>query len=478
MIFVLIALWTVAGFLLASDPRSAASRRLAAVSFFGGAGALAAVIDEQIIPGLLSAYPNRHETAEKVLYAIQAVSSVSSYYGVPYTFALFAAAYRPVRLPNRLNRWLPFILFVPIAACLLFTPWYTEMYPISFRIVVWWAVPYLLASSLLIVTKKSAYRRFERTHAIVCLAVLPPVLFFMVMNYVLPSLGQLRMWVYNTAFVGVGFGVFLIGLFTYGFMGVRLAVDRRRMDSTLRAVTSGTAILNHAIKNDIGKMRLFGEKIKTFAKSTDQLELEQDIQTMLSSAAHIQEMISRVHQRTEDLALRPETADLGGVIQETLRSFGPRLGDVQLRTFVPEDWRCRIDAVQLGEAIHNIVSNALEAMGEKGELIVRLSENKREFRIEIEDNGPGMDKKQIAGALEPFYSTKAGTGTNFGLGLPYAYHVMRKHRGTLMIRSAKGVGTTVCLVLPKRAVLADRKQRTTARGGDADVGNTGVDRGG
>lgn len=41
---------------------------------------------------------------------------------------------------------------------------------------------------------------------------------------------------------------------------MRLLIERRKLDSTLRAITSGTAILNHAIKNDVGKMRLFLEK--------------------------------------------------------------------------------------------------------------------------------------------------------------------------------------------------------------------------
>lgn len=454
MVSVLIALWTATVLLLLSDPRSAAVRRLAAVSFFGGTGALAAVLDNQIIPYVVSSYPNHHAAAEKALYMLQAASSVSSYYGVPYFFALFALAYRPIPMPRGLRRSLPVLLVLPVAACLLFTPYYTETYPITFSVVVWWAVPYLLAGSLLIATKRQAYRGLDRSHWIVCLAVLPPVLLFMVLNYVLPSLGYLRMYVYNTAMIVVGFGVFTIGLFTYGFMGVRLAIDRRRIDSTLRAVTSGTAILNHAIKNDVGKMKLFGDKIKAYAESTGQSELLIDIQTVLTASRHIQEMVSRVQRRTEDLALRPEQVDLGDLLREAVRSIGSRLDGIAVFDSVPDGWTCTIDSAQVGEAIHNIVANAVEAMaGKEGkELGVRLFETKREWRIEISDNGPGMDRSQAAKALEPFHTTKAGTGANFGLGLPYAYHVMRKHGGNLLLRSDVGVGTTVCLAFPKRAI--------------------------
>ncbi|MBW5445441.1 hypothetical protein GE107_05120 [Cohnella sp. CFH 77786] len=468
--YVLVALWTVAVLLLVSDRRSPASRRLAAVCFFGGAGALASLLDSDIIPKLTNgSWASWPDEMERVLYALQAVSSVSSYYGVPYGFVLFALAYRPVSLTTGLRKAMPWLLLLPIAGCLLFTPFYTETYPVTFRIVVWWAVPYLLGGTVLVLTKRPPYRGFDRIHAIVCLAVLPPVLFFMVLNYILPSLGYLRMYVYNTWIVVLGFGIFLIGLFSYGFMGVRLAIERKRIDSTLRAVTSGTAILNHAIKNDVGKMRLFGDKIKAYAEATNQMELLEDIRTVLAASEHIREMISRVHHRTEDLSIRLSAADLGALVRETVRTVGPKLHGIAVRESVTEGWHCFIDAAQVGEALQNVVVNALEAMENGGELGVRLFETKREWRVEISDNGRGMDKEQAARALEPFHTTKAQTGLNFGLGLPYAYHVMRKHGGQLLLRSSPGIGTTVCLAFPKRAVRAERRETAEK----AERGNIG-----
>ncbi|WP_233568180.1 ATP-binding protein [Cohnella faecalis] len=72
----------------------------------------------------------------------------------------------------------------------------------------------------------------------------------------------------------------------------------------------------------------------------------------------------------------------------------------------------------------------------------------------MRDTGPGMDKAQAAKALEPFYTTKGGAGLSFGLGLPYAYQVMRKHGGSLHLRSKPGVGTSVYMTFPKRSVKA------------------------
>ncbi len=88
-----------------------------------------------------------------------------------------------------------------------------------------------------------------------------------------------------------------------------------------------------------------------------------------------------------------------------------------------------------------MISNAIDAMNGQGRLFLTLREGKRELTLEVRDTGPGMDKSQAAKALEPFYTTKGGKEASFGLGLPYAYYVMRKHGGALHIRSKPGVGT-------------------------------------
>ena len=197
--------------------------------------------------------------------------------------------------------------------------------------------------------------------------------------------------------------------------------------------------------------------MKRYAVATSQQELLADVDAVLAASRHMEEMVRRVHRRTEDLELRPERVELATVIREAIELVKPAAGSVRLETNMAEGLYVLIDKAQLSEAFSNIVMNAIEALAGRPDGVIRveLTENKRELIIVVADNGPGMERQQKLQALEPFYTTKS-RGGNFGLGLPYAYHVMRKHKGSLYMRSKPGEGASFYMAFPKRAVQAER----------------------
>ncbi len=104
------------------------------------------------------------------------------------------------------------------------------------------------------------------------------------------------------------------------------------------------------------------------------------------------------------------------------------------------------DHEQLRQVWLNLATNALEAMGEGGTLIVRTREGDGEqVVVEFIDNGPGIAAEDLPRVGQPFFTTKRG-GT--GLGLAIAQRIVERHGGTLMFESAPGRGTTARVTLP------------------------------
>lgn len=447
MLFVLLILWTVGLVIMIADPRKKTVRWLSALVFCGGCGALSALIGDYILP-----YGEAHgyrDNALKLLDKVQILSSLLQYYGLPFTYIMFALRYHPQAIPARWRAALPYVLPVPAAAILLSVQ---PPYPIPYRLVVWWAVPLVIAGTFLIFSKRETLYTLRRNHIYTALAVAPAVCFSSVMNYVLPSLGFQEMWRYNTWAIALAFAVFVVAIFKFGFLDIQFLLTRKKLDISIRAVTSGTAVLNHAIKNDVGKMRLFSAKIRAYAEESGQPELLEDIGVIESAASHIHEMILRVKEQTQELPLRLETFEPASMLRELERQNAPAAaaGRHRLVLELQEGIRLVGDRAQTAEACQNIVSNALEAMPDGGQLNVKLYDTPKWTVIEFRDTGCGMEKEQVKRAMEPFYTTKTASNRNFGLGLSYAYHVMKKHKGNLFIQSKPGAGTAVTLSFPRK----------------------------
>ncbi len=119
------------------------------------------------------------------------------------------------------------------------------------------------------------------------------------------------------------------------------------------------------------------------------------------------------------------------------------------------------DPAQLAHAILELCFNAREAMDAAGTIRIGLGLDHRGpdgqvgswARIEVVDEGEGMDEETAGRALEPFFSTRE-IGQGRGLGLASVYGIVQAHAGHVQILSRHGQGTTVRLFLPVRKTQA------------------------
>jgi len=108
------------------------------------------------------------------------------------------------------------------------------------------------------------------------------------------------------------------------------------------------------------------------------------------------------------------------------------------------------DPYELEQVVLNLVMNAHYAIANahgRGRLVLRTRSTDDVVRLQVEDDGPGIPRAQIAKVFEPFYTTKGEHGT--GLGLAIARDIALSHRGRLWAESDEGAGTAMTLELPR-----------------------------
>ena len=105
---------------------------------------------------------------------------------------------------------------------------------------------------------------------------------------------------------------------------------------------------------------------------------------------------------------------------------------------------------RLSQVFMNVLSNACQAIPDRGEIRIRTSTDNGEAVIEIEDDGAGIEKEHLGKVFEPFFTTKAvGQGT--GLGLSISYGIVQQHQGSIQVESEVGHGTRFCVRLPLKS---------------------------
>lgn len=105
------------------------------------------------------------------------------------------------------------------------------------------------------------------------------------------------------------------------------------------------------------------------------------------------------------------------------------------------------DRGNLQQVFMNLLSNAIDAIGQNGEIHIRSRKTVSRIVIQFIDNGPGIPREQQSKIFEPFFTTNS-SGDGMGLDLWVSYTIMEKIGGSLTFVSTEGEGTTFTVTIP------------------------------
>ncbi|HBO97802.1 MAG TPA: hypothetical protein DD648_07310, partial [Candidatus Omnitrophica bacterium] len=102
---------------------------------------------------------------------------------------------------------------------------------------------------------------------------------------------------------------------------------------------------------------------------------------------------------------------------------------------------------RLGQVFINLIINALHAIEGTGTIAIKTYTQDEFVCVDVRDTGKGIPPEILNKIFDPFFTTKP-TGQGTGLGLSVSYEIIKKHNGSMTVRSKVGEGTTFTVMLP------------------------------
>ena len=230
----------------------------------------------------------------------------------------------------------------------------------------------------------------------------------------------------------------------------RAAEARLRQRETLARLGQMSAMVAHEVKNPLagisGALQVVGSRLP--ADSRDRRILD-DIEDRIGALNRMLQDLLTFASPREPV---PAPSALRAVIDEAASAVR---GDAAMAgigiAIHGADLTVPLDREQMHIVFLNLLLNAAQAMGLRGEIEVGISTADRGCEVRVADRGPGIPPALREKMFEPFFTTKS---RGAGLGLPTARRIVEAHGGSLTACPRDGGGTVLTLRLPLREAVA------------------------
>ena len=245
---------------------------------------------------------------------------------------------------------------------------------------------------------------------------------------------------------------------SFNSMLISLEKNRKALEDVYQELMKQNALaemgkfsmmIAHEVKNPLGIIK----------SSLDILKKDCDLSSGETMVYYMEDEIKRLNRLIEDFLAFAQPArpsfcpvDLNALLSEIVMKFQMQEGrsSVEIKPHIPrEPFETDADPDLITRAISNILRNALEANGGKGIVRVSVFCGNLTWKMDIEDEGEGIDPDKKEKIFEPFYTTRS-KGT--GLGLAYVFQVIMSHSGNVWVENREHGGAVFSVELPIRKI--------------------------
>lgn len=225
-------------------------------------------------------------------------------------------------------------------------------------------------------------------------------------------------------------------------LNLRLSENLKKLKEA-EAYQTMSAFMMHDLKNLASSLSLTMQNLPAHFEN---LEFRKDaLHVIQQSILKINRMCQHLSMLSRKIELKPTEVSLNDLVLSTLSSLNGGSHISILHDLRPLP-KVRIDPEQIQKVLTNLILNAKEAIGDRGEIRVTTDPRDGSILLCIEDNGCGMSKEFMEESLfRPFKTTKK---EGMGIGLFHSKLIVEAHQGRIEVESEEGRGTTFRVFLP------------------------------
>ena len=233
--------------------------------------------------------------------------------------------------------------------------------------------------------------------------------------------------------------------------------------------------VSHELRTPISSIRVFGEFMR-LGRVTSQEKVTEYGEYIETESRRLTQLINNILDFSKIESGRKqyqfEETDLEEVVEGALRIFDVRLQHsgftIDYRGPVAPLPKVMMDAGAVGQALCNLLDNAVKYSGDEREIRVALGRANGSVVISVTDHGIGISEEEQRRIFDRFHRVSTGLVHDVkgsGLGLSIVQHVVEAHSGQVTVESAPGKGSTFSIYLPlmEREKSAEGSRRVGAR---------------
>jgi PAS domain S-box-containing protein len=219
------------------------------------------------------------------------------------------------------------------------------------------------------------------------------------------------------------------------------------------------SIVSHDLRNPLGVVLAASDLLLDLP--LDEGERRRQAEIIRRSGKRMQSLIedlldvARIEERA--FVVRPSLEELDPILQEAsdlFRDQAERRGvNLECESTDGPRARARVDRDRILQALANLLDNAIRLTPPGGQVSLALREEPGFVRLEVTDNGPGVEPELLPRLFDRFAQSRSGGG-GAGLGLTIVKGVAEAHGGDVVVTSAPGRGSTFAIRLPRAAPAA------------------------